>query len=296
MAEALFHGMSLPPLKGNTPMNNDDSTPEDGYGYDPTIDEGIAVVPPEPIAPPYPTKKTVSQNFLPPVGQQGPSPASGYPGSCASWASTYGLATFTAAKAGNYTPSSSAQWASPAYIYIKVLQEKTPPVTNTCVGSQFASYFQILAAGGTPNMEQAPYFADCPTLWSDYANMTLPPDAVFALGKIGAVPVKDSNNLDMLRQVILSDRALVYGTSLYSDWGMYKGDPVPYVGTPPIVKNKNTHKPAGHCMLIIGYDDDMQAVLLQNSQGTGWGSAGYVWMAYTTFTTLAQRNAYYVMN
>jgi len=276
-------------------MNDDNSTPEDGYGYDPTIDEGIAIVPPEAIAPPYPPQQTVSQNFLPPVGQQGTAGSPGYPGSCASWASTYGLATFTAAKAGNYAPSSPTQWASPAYIYIQVLQGQTPPATR-CVGSQFASYFQILAAGGTPNMEQAPYSTECPTLWSDYANTTLPPDAAFTLGKIGAVPVKDLNNLDMLRQVLLSDRALVYGTSLYSDWEMYQGDPVPYVGTPPTVMNPKTHKPAGHCMLIIGYDDDMQAVLIQNSQGTGWGSAGYVWMAYKTFCTLAQGNAYYVMD
>jgi C1A family cysteine protease len=47
-------------------------------------------------------------------------------------------------------------------------------------------------------------------------------------------------------------------------------------------------------MLIIGYDDSLGAIRLQNSQGTEWGSGGYVWIAYTTFQTLAQGTALYV--
>lgn len=72
-------------------------------------------------------------------------------------------------------------------------------------------------------------------------------------------------------QAGVSDGALVYGTKLYTDWGAYKGDPVPYVGNGEIAYNKKTGKPAGHCMLIIGYDDARQALLIQNSQGAGWG-------------------------
>jgi len=59
-------------------------------------------------------------------------------------------------------------------------------------------------------------------------------------------------------------------------------------------------------MLIIGYDDTKQALLIQNSEGSNWGStiggeppnaegtdAGYIWMAYSTFTALAQGRAFY---
>ena len=53
-------------------------------------------------------------------------------------------------------------------------------------------------------------------------------------------------------------------------------------------------KPAGHCMLIVGYDDALGALRIQNSQGTDWGTGGYVWMAYTTFQTLAQGTALYI--
>ncbi len=66
-----------------------------------------------------------------------------------------------------------------------------------------------------------------------------------------------------------------------------------------LLYNKRTGKPAGHCMVIIGYDDSIGAVLIQNSFGTGWGgtvngSGGYVWMAYDTFEKTAQGTALYI--
>jgi hypothetical protein len=140
-------------------------------------------------------------------------------------------------------------------------------------------------------MEQAPYVANCKTLWTDYAGKNLPPDPAFAFGKVAAVKTDD---LESIKQIIVSGRALVYGTRLYTDWGAYNGDPVPYVGNGQIVYNKKTGKPAGHCLLIIGYDDTQQALLIQNSQSTAWGSDGYVWMAYATFTALAQGTAFYL--
>lgn len=270
-------------------MNDDNSTLD--YGYDPTVAEDIEMVVPEPVAT-LPPAATVNREYLPPVGQQGTTQQPGYPGSCAAWASTYGLATFTGAKAGNYAPTTAAQQASPAYIYIQVLQEKAPPVSaDTCSGSQFKSYFTILANGGTANLEQAPYVANCKTLWTDYAGQTLPPDSAFTVGKVASLLTHD---LESIKQIIVSDRALVYGTKLYTDWGAYTGNPAVYVGNGQIADNKKTGKPAGHCLLIIGYDDTKQALLIQNSQSTAWGSAGYVWMAYPTFTALAQGQAFYV--
>jgi hypothetical protein len=39
-------------------------------------------------------------------------------------------------------------------------------------------------------------------------------------------------------------------------------------------------KSDGHCILIVGYDDEMQAWLIRNSWGTGWGTDGYGWFGY----------------
>jgi len=41
---------------------------------------------------------------------------------------------------------------------------------------------------------------------------------------------------------------------------------------------------AGHTVLAIGYDDDKEAVLIQNSLGPEWGGEGTFWMPYSWIT------------
>lgn len=290
-AERLFR--LQPPTGIGDPTTGD-------YGYDPTALEDIPLaILTDSSAPPI--SAMVSTNFLPPVGQQGTTNAPGSPGSCAAWASTYGLATFTAAKRGNYSPAHESQWASPAYFYVKVL-EQNGLASNSCSGSQMTSYFHRLAAGGAPSMQTAPYVASCTHLWNDYGGKTIPSESVFGVTNIAAVA---TTNLTAIKRIITSNRVLSYGTRLYTQWGAYRGEVVPYVGTGVIAKQPNG-KPVGHCMLIIGYDDTKGALLIQNSEGSNWGgtidgsppnaertNAGYIWMAYETFTALAQGKAFF---
>jgi Papain family cysteine protease len=259
-----------------------------GFGYDPTIQEFFPVLRPRYVET-LPSSYTVRKEHLPPIGQQGTLQSPGFPGSCAAWATTYGLATFTAAKATLVDPSTPAGQASPAFIYIQVLKE-SGITTATCRGSTFKPYFDQLAADGTPSMQTAPYVPNCSTLWQDYANASPGCQTAFRIGSVATI---ETNDLESLKHVLVSDRVLAYGTRLYTDWGSYRGDPVPYVGNGQILVNRNG-KPAGHCMLIIGYDDAIGAVLIQNSEGTAWGSDGYVCMAYATFQALAQGQAAYV--
>lgn len=37
----------------------------------------------------------------------------------------------------------------------------------------------------------------------------------------------------------------------------------------------------GHAVVLIGYDDNVQAFLLANSWGENWGVGGYAWISYT---------------
>lgn len=37
---------------------------------------------------------------------------------------------------------------------------------------------------------------------------------------------------------------------------------------------------AGHCMLVVGYDDDLQAFRVRNSWGETWGDTGHFWLKY----------------
>lgn len=87
----------------------------EGFGYDPETREPISTSQPRYVDELLPSYE-VTAAYLPPVGQQGTTTDPGSPGSCAAWASTYGLATFTAAKAGLANPSADYGQASPAYI------------------------------------------------------------------------------------------------------------------------------------------------------------------------------------
>lgn len=269
------------------------------YGYDPTVAEpGPVFVPPRPATPP-PRHRTVNALWLPPVGKQ-TTP------SCFVWASTYGLATFAAAQAGNYAPNVASLQASPDYTYVKVLAEESIQ-PDTCVGGQVTSCFQFLRSnGGTPSVQTAPVYEHCANVWTAYGTQTLPPNQSFDVTGWVKISVTGSEGLENVRVMIAAGVPLAYGTSLYTDFGSYDGTPNPYVGSGQIKINPTTNKPAGHVMMIIGYNDDLGvggAVLLQNSFGTGWGAAwnpyyngscGYVWMAYSTFQALAQGHAFYI--
>ena len=105
------------------------------------------------------------------------------------------------------------------------------------------------------------------------------------------VNIVQSTDLAGIKLLLTQDCPITYGTRLYSDWSEYKGAPSVYLGSPPLAMGKNG--PAQHSMLIIGYDEGIGAFHIQNSQGAGWGADGYVWMAYETFSALAERNAFY---
>lgn len=277
----------------DTKMTTTDDTHEDfDFGYDLEVQEDAPFFePPRPET--LPSSATVNAHWLPPVGAQGSIP------SCFVWGSTYGLATFAAAKAGNYRPTARAQQASPAYTYIQVLIERGSS-SGTCQGGQISSCFQFLKAnGGTPTMEAAPYSSTCSANWSAYGKGGQTADSAFDVTGWAQFSILGADGLDNLRTMISAGVPLVYGTSLYTDFPAYKGSPSPYVGNGKLLYNRKTGKLVGHVMVIIGYDDSSSAVLIQNSFGTSWGSqwkgsGGYVWMAYDTLQTLAQGSALFI--
>lgn len=253
-------------------------------GYDPTIrEDGPLIRPQVPAA--LPTAATVDPQYLPPPKAQGTPRHVGSPGSCAAWASTYGLATYTAAAAASQSPSSTALQASPAHIYIEVMKSYGQ---KGCAGSRLASYLNLLKQSGTPNWQTAAYYPNCPELWSSYD----PNAATDGSFQIPGWAIVETSDLDAIKAVIAAGGALCYGTSLNEGFMKYEG-PGPMTG--PLNKVPNV----GHCMLIIGYDDEQQAILIQNSFGQDWGCEwngrrGYIWMSYELFQYLAQGQAMYV--
>lgn len=263
------------------------------YGYDPSIAEDVPLTTPAKPATALPAQATVNSAWLPPVGHQ-TTP------SCYVWSSTYGCATFAAAQLNSLDPTQAANQASPIYTYIKV-EEAQGTASGTCVGGKIAWCFNFLKSnGGTPSMQAAAWLQGCAPAWSAWGGTTTaPPDSQFQTLAWTGMTLEGTAGLDNMRTVISGGTPIVYGTYLYTDFPKYAGSPSPYVGNGQWLYNKTTGKKAGHCMMIIGYDDTMGAVLIQNSFGPTWGSqwngnGGYIWMTYATFQATLQGSGLYI--
>lgn len=263
------------------------------YGYDPSIAEDVPLVaPPRPSAAP-PSQANVYPDWLPPVGQQ-TTP------SCYVWSSAYGCATFAAAQLNSLDPTQAANQASPIYTYIKI-QEIQDTLQGVCVGGRIAWSFDFLKSnGGTASMQDAPSLQGCASAWSTWGGpKTAPVSWLFQTLAWSGMTLQGDAGLANLRAVISTGTPIVYGTYLYTDFPTYAGTPSPYVGSGKWLYNKKTGKKAGHCMMIIGYDDTMGAVLIQNSFGSAWGgqwngNGGYIWMSYATFQATLQGGGAYI--
>jgi hypothetical protein len=264
------------------------------YGYDPDIPESVTPQPPPRLAK-VPPAASVRTEWLPPVGKQTMP-------NCYAWASVYGLATFCAALKSQTPPTKPARQASPDYTYIR-FEAANRIDKNTCVGGQITKCLDwVKSNGGTPSLAAAPNLpghrreSSCQVNWTAYGSQPIPPDSRFVVPNYKATKLTGPDGLNNLRSVIASGMPIVYGTSLYTDFPHYRGKPDPYVGNGQLLYHNG--KKVGHVMLIIGYDDAHKAttgaVRIQNSFGTGWGSNGFVWMAYDAFQATAQGRGVYV--
>ncbi len=286
------------------------------YGYDASVPEATTCID-IPTPSDLPSHAQVDFGHLPPVGQQTVP-------NCFVWASAYGITTAWAAKAGNYSPSTASQQASADYTYIQVERENDI-AADKCVGGSIGSVLDFLIRnGGTPSLASAKNqppgtksTISCDNNWTRYGPGSSPitADSAFAIPGFTCICVKTANGLNNIRTIIASGLPVAYGTNLYCDFPTYRSEtgspalPSPYVGNGKWLMNKNNPgKRAGHCMMIIGYDDHYDggdgAVLIQNSWGAGWGTAptgawqananGFVWMAYATFLAMAEGSAFYI--
>lgn len=266
------------------------------FGYDPSVPEAAPLSPPPPRVGALPPSAAVNYVWLPPVRKQTMP-------NCFVWASTYGLLTYWAAQAGDYPPVSASQQAGPDYTYIQV-EVNAGVATDSCLPGHMTDCLEwVIKNGGTPSLASAPNIGtteaekSCAANWSTYGppNPALPADASFAIPAYKTTTITGADGLDNIRAVIASGVPLAYGCCLYTDFPKYKGKaiPIPYVGSGQWLLNPNGDK-VGHCMMVIAYDDNQGAFLIQNSFGTGWGTDGLVLMAYETFQKTAQSYGFYI--
>jgi C1A family cysteine protease len=83
-----------------------------------------------------------------------------------------------------------------------------------------------------------------------------------------------------------------FGFSVYES---FESDAVKNTGKMPMPQ-KGERVLGGHAVLIVGYDDAAQAVIVRNSWGAGWGDKGYFYMPYEFLLNSDYASDFWVIN
>ena len=257
---------------------------------------------------------------LPAVTTQGTATSPGSPGSCEAQSFGTGLGTYTAAR----NPDGSKKWdaqplqnqVSAAFLYAKGIAEGA---AGPCPGGgQALIHLETLAAFGAPSASDVGYQPSCaylngvnvdPATYPNASNLRI--GSYKALPKISPDPTQLQAQVIEFKKLINAGHAIAFSGLVALDYGT---NPAKYttgngVFTPPPPAydsqtgswrapfngfcDKTMHPTCGHGQVIVGYDDTLQAFLVQNSMSPNWPPSataptdpllqGRIWWAYSSF-------------
>jgi len=230
------------------------------YGYSEPEDAEIAEIEIDTTLV-LPSQYDISE-YLPKVRSQGKQ------GSCVAWATGYYMKSFQEnyERVQNGILNSNFEM-SPAYIYNQIK-------VRDCNGGSYVQHaLDTLVSQGIVEWNVMVY--------NDNECDTQPND----LQKVLATSNKIENYFyfdeervfDYTKASLLNDQPVVIAVTIDRNYFGARDENGVYIYR----KYKNSD--GGHAMLVVGYDDDMNAFKVVNSWGKGWGNDGFVWIDYTAF-------------
>jgi len=88
------------------------------------------------------------------------------------------------------------------------------------------------------------------------------------------------NDLESIKQALWQHGPCLTGHSIPKEWYTYNLPADGMLPIPSVQKNGGDH-----CMLLVGYSDVKQALLVRNSWGPTWAWGGYAWIPYAVGDT-----------
>lgn len=139
---------------------------------------------------------------------------------------------------------------------------------DTDDGTSFDSAESVLDRSGQPLEHHWPYDVN-----RDVRASTPPPAAVDGSNCYRATIASVSVSLDDVRSELAERRAVAIGIPLWTDFylpgngELASPDPSDLIG-------------ASHAVVIVGYEDRSERIVIRNSWGTSWGEEGHVRLPY----------------
>lgn len=228
------------------------------YGYQEPDAEKAEIL----MGPPLPASHDLSE-FLPPVGNQGKQ------GSCVGWAAGYYLKSFHE----NYEDdllgiALSNYQMSPAYIYNQI------KIGSCAGGSVIQHALDTLQTQGIVDWSVMPYDENtCSDLPDDLQKIIASPNQIDQYYYLG-----EEFLLEQAKAYLYQDQPIVIALSIDAQYFGARDDNGNYI------YRKFKKETGSHAMLVVGYDDDMNAFKVVNSWGKNWGNDGFVWLDYSAFS------------
>lgn len=211
---------------------------------------------------------------VPPVGDQGQT------GACTAFGAGYGLVTMVT-NTTNRDISNQNFCASPTWFYLTVLNATGHPIDNNGhtpgIGAPNLLNTAVNLGGVSSASLPFPAPGSAPAEISELEaiNATLPghvPSKEFALGGWAQV----LKIQPVIKRHLAAGTPVTIGIKLplhlFAEYKTGVFNPAPNL---PLL--------GSHCMVIYGYDDNLQAFAIQNSWGPNWGEGGRMWWSYDSF-------------
>lgn len=205
--------------------------------------------------------------FLPPIRSQGAQ------GSCSAWAVSYYMKSL---QENLQVVDGEINTLSPAYTYNQITM-------GNCTGTAVTDHLDILMNQGTPDWESFPY--------TDTECATQPSEDITTLAEENKISdfkgLSGDNMVNEIKALLLDQKPIIISTTISNEFGALDS-----FGVSAYREHEVNYDQTGcHAMLLVGYDDDLNAFNVVNSWGTSWGNNGFLWIDYKAFENVTNQSA-----
>ncbi len=202
--------------------------------------------------------------------------------SAVAFATTYYLKSFQEKIQHNYEYLSDNELMSPSFVYNQVINNAG---CDQPIAVEDALY--VLKTKGTNTLADFPYQEDSCNTQPNETELEYA-----ALNKISSYynVLNNSENTsikNILKTLLLQNTPIIIGIKIDAKFksALPKNNDNLY-----IYKHKENLGNLKHCMLIVGYNDTLNAFKAVNSWGSDWGNEGYTYIDYNFFLYEADTN------
>lgn len=195
-------------------------------------------------------------------------------GTCVGWSSAFCAFTILEAKKNGWTDKTiiDANTFSPGFVYKQI---KMSSDVGCKIGSSISDALELMKTKGVAKYKDMNM--NCPSsipldLFNDASKYK-----ILDYAKLFGLNDSEDFKVEAVKKSLSQNKPVVIGMKCPNSFNRAKNYWIP------------TENPAanhgGHAMCVIGYDNNKYggAFEIQNSWGTDWGNAGYIWIKYDDF-------------